>query len=144
MFTVHGTFDLREGVTASEFAGAFDTLCRHLREQSFLVEWRLAERSPHPSYDRHPPQTRHYMSMRFPDAEKMEGCYEYVARDHEPLRSLHIAIKTRILLGSQTFFMMRNIPLLPDSAETLPALRHRHDREVDGDRGRADDVDCRQ
>jgi hypothetical protein len=111
MFTVHGTFDLRSNTTASEFAVAFDALSRHLNARTFVVEWRLAERSPHSGYDRLPPGTRYYMSMRFPSVETMERCYEYVARNEEPVREFHMAIKSKILPGSQKFFLMRDIDL---------------------------------
>ena len=105
MVTMHGLFDLKEGVEIAAYRAAFDAFCAHLQEQGYVTRWSFMRRSPHPSYDRNPPESAFYVSIDFPDRAQAEACYRYVAADEEPLRTLHRTMNTKVVPTTTQFFL---------------------------------------
>ena len=105
MITMHGLFDLKPGVECGVFKTAFEAFCTHLREQGYVTRWSFMRRSPHSGYDRNAPETAFYVAVNFPDRARAEDCYRYVAVNQEPLRSLHVAMNSKIVPATTRFFL---------------------------------------
>jgi len=110
MVTMHGLFDLKEGVEIGAYRAAFDAFCLHLQEQGYVTGWSFMRRSPHSGYDRNPPETEHYVSMDFPDRARAEACYRYVAANEEPLRTLHRTMNSKVVPTTTRFFLFEAVP----------------------------------
>jgi hypothetical protein len=109
MVTMHGLFDLKPGITADAYGAAFEALCRHLKEQGYVADWRFMRRAPHRGYDRNPPEVGFYVSIDFPGRDKAEECYRYVAADAEPLRTLHRTMNSKVVPTTTQFFLFEEI-----------------------------------
>src|SRR3954463_8818386 len=105
MVTMHGLFDLLEGVEVSAYRAAFAAFCLHLQQQGYVTAWSFMGRTPHAGYDRNPPDTAFYVSIVFPDRARAEACYRYVAADEEPLRMLHKAMNSKVVPTTTRFFL---------------------------------------
>jgi hypothetical protein len=105
MVTMHGLFDLKPGIEVGGYQEDFEAFCLHLQEQGYVTRWSFMRRSPHPGYDRNPPETMFYVSVDFPDRERAEACYRYVAADQEPLRTLHRTMNTKVVPTTTRFFL---------------------------------------
>jgi len=105
MVTLHGLFDLKPGITPEVYRAAFEAFCRHLRDQGYVARWAFMRRSPHPGYDRAPPETTFHVSIDFPDRMTADECYRYVAADAEPLRSLHRSMNSKVVPTTTRFFL---------------------------------------
>jgi hypothetical protein len=106
MVTLHGLFDLKPGVAPDGYRAAFEAFCCHLRDQGYVAGWAFMRRSPHPGYDRDPPETAFAVSIDFPDRARAEACYRYVAADQEPLRTLHRAMNSKVVAATTRFFLL--------------------------------------
>jgi hypothetical protein len=109
MVTMHGLFDLRPGIETGAYREAFEAFCRHLQEQGYVTRWSFMRRSPHQGYDRNPPETAYYVSIDFPDRGTAEACYRYVAANTEPLRSLHVAMNSKVTAATTRFFLFEAV-----------------------------------
>ena len=105
MVTMHGLFDLKPGIDLQDYRNALEAFCRHLQAQGYVAGWSLMRRSPHPGYDRNPPETAYYVSIDFPDRAQAENCYRYVAANEEPLRSLHRTMNAKVVPTTTRFFL---------------------------------------
>ena len=109
MVTMHGLFDLKEGITGGAYRDALDAFCRHLRDRGYVLSWAFMRRSPHPGYDRNPPETAFHVSIDFPDCATAEACYRYVAADEEPLRTLHRTMNSKVVAATTRFFLFEAV-----------------------------------
>lgn len=109
MVTMHGLFDLKPGVEVGAYRAAFDAFCAHLHEQGYVTGWSFMRRSPHPGYDRNPPETAFHVGMDFPDRARAEACYRYVAANEEPLRTLHRTMNAKVVATTTRFFLLEGI-----------------------------------
>jgi hypothetical protein len=105
MVTMHGLFDLKPGNEAGGYRDAFEAFCHHLQAQGYVTAWSFMRRSPHPGYDRNPPETTYCVSIDFPDRARAEACYRYVAADQEPLRTLHRTMNSKVERTTTRFFL---------------------------------------
>ncbi|GAB2175499.1 DUF6614 family protein [Dongia sp. agr-C8] len=110
MVTMHGVFDLKPGIEAGEYRAAFEAFCQHLRGQGYVTGWSFMRRSPHAGYDRRPPGAAYHVGIDFPDRSRAEACYRYVAANDEPLRSLHVAMNTKVVAATTQFFLLEAVP----------------------------------
>jgi len=102
---LHALFDLKPGVTEREFRKALEDLCGHLQEQCYVIDWRWMRQiiPPGPAFPR-PTQTQ-FVAFEFLDEESEQRCYEYVALNEEPIRTLHRAMNSKVERGSAMFFV---------------------------------------
>jgi len=105
---MHGLFDLKPGIEEAAYGAAFAAFCRHLQDQGYVRRWQFMRRSPHPGYDRNPPETGFYVAVDFPDRAAAEACYRYVAANEEPLRSLHVAMNSKVVAATTRFFLFED------------------------------------
>lgn len=108
MIKLNGTFDLRDS-TERTYAEAFDRFCVHLASLGFVVNWSIARRLAHDGYDRNPPQTRYAVQMEFPDMERAEACFDYVAKNEEPIQSLHRTMNSLVDPETTAFFLTETL-----------------------------------
>jgi len=100
---LHGLFDLRDGVSESEFRGAFEPFFNHLEDRGFAKRFRLMRHKPLPEFGERLPEFSYYIAIEFPNAEYAEACYEYVATKSEPVLSLHRSMNSKVRHGAQFF-----------------------------------------
>ena len=50
-----------------------------------------------------------YAAIEFPDLEREQACYDYVAADAEPVRTVHRAMNTLVKKGSSHFFVASDV-----------------------------------
>jgi hypothetical protein len=106
---LHGLFDLREGEAETEFKQAFHAFVDHLQDKGFVVRRRLMRREPHEGFESGRPAQRYYTAIEFPDLVVEQACYEYVAADEEPVRSLHRAMNSKVEPSSTSFFLCSDV-----------------------------------
>ena len=109
MPVLHGLFDLKEGVAEAEFKQAFGAFVGHLEAKGFVAQNRLMRREPHEGFERSRPQQTYYVAIEFPNLALEQACYEYVAADQEPIRTLHRAMNSKVEPGSASFFLCSDI-----------------------------------
>jgi hypothetical protein len=109
MITMHGLFDLKPGIEVAAYHAAFEAFCRHLQTRGFVAGWSFMRRSPHSGYDRNAPETDFYVSIDFPDRDRAEACYRDVAANEEPLRSLHVAMNSKVEATTTRFVLFETV-----------------------------------
>ena len=107
MVVMHSTFNLKPGVSADDFKMAFQAFCAHLREQNLLEQWRLMTHEPHDGYNADAPLGKHYLMTEFANTAAAQRCWDYVALDEEPIRTLHYEVRSRITDSS--FYLSRDL-----------------------------------
>ena len=109
MVTLHALFDLKPEVTEGDFRQALEGFCGHLRDQGFVTGWRWMRQiiPPGPSFPR--PSQKHFVAFEFPDEDVEQRCYEYVAANGEPIRSLHRAMNSKVERASAMFFVCAEV-----------------------------------
>lgn len=106
---LHGMFELADGVSQQEFAAAFAAFFEHLREQGFALRYRIMRRKPLEGFGMPLPGFMHYAAIEFADLDREQACYDYVAMDGEPVRSLHRAVNSKVKRASAYFFVSADI-----------------------------------
>jgi len=106
---LHALFDLKPDVAAGDFRNALDDFCRHLRDEGYVEDWRWMRQiiPPGPAFPR-PSQTQ-FVAFKFPDEETEQRCYEYVAANAEPIRTLHRAMNSKVERSSALFFVCADV-----------------------------------
>jgi hypothetical protein len=95
---LHGLFTLADGVSEAEFVPAFAAFYQHLHEQRFVRSYRLMRRQPLPGqYGAALPPFELHLEIEFGNLAADAARYEYVARNEEPVRSLHRAMNSKRL-----------------------------------------------
>jgi hypothetical protein len=104
--TLHGLFALAKGVSEAEFVPAFEAFYQHLHELGFVRSYRLRRRQPLPGkFGAALPPFELHLEIEFASLAADAACYEYVARDKEPVRSLHRAMNSKVRRGAAHFFL---------------------------------------
>jgi hypothetical protein len=100
---LHGVFSLKDGVNEAKFKHAFDAFASHLKDQGYATAWRLMKRKPMPEFSRSLPEFSWYAAIGFPSLEWDAACYDYVQKNEEPVKSLHLAMNSKVAKGSNFF-----------------------------------------
>jgi hypothetical protein len=106
---LHALFDLKPDVSEGDFKKLLEDFCGHLQTEGYVIGWRWMRQivPKGPAFPR-PPQT-HFVAFEFLDEVADERCYEYVAKDEEPIRSLHRAMNSKVERGSAMFFVCSEV-----------------------------------
>jgi hypothetical protein len=102
---LHSLFDLRDGVEESAFRLAFDAFVAHLVGQGYARCGRLMRRKPLEGFGKRLPDFTFYAAIEFDDLEREQACYDYVAENAEPVRSIHAAMNSQVRSGTAHFFV---------------------------------------
>ncbi len=102
-YSMFGAFNLREGIELSAFKQVYDTFCEHLNQQGYVHSWRLWKRAYHSGYDAQFPDVGVMVEMCFHDHAASLASWGYVKADEEPMRSLHVAVNTKVI---DAFFVL--------------------------------------
>ena len=103
---LHGLFTLAEGILEAEFVPAFEAFYKHLHEQDFVRSYRLMRRQPLPGqFGAVLPPFELHLEIEFASIAADAACYEYVARNEEPVLSLHRAMNSKVKRGAAHFFL---------------------------------------
>jgi hypothetical protein len=102
---LHSLFELQDGGREEDFRVAFDDYVRHLVELGYALDGRLMRRKPLEGFGRRLPHFSYYAAIAFADLEREQACYDYVARNAEPVRSIHMAMNSQVKRGSAYFFV---------------------------------------
>ena len=105
MVVLNALFDLNQDVAEGAFKAALDDFCRHLQREGYVLSWRWMQQiqPSGPSFPR--PTQRQFVVFEFLDAASEARCYEYVAANREPIRTLHRAMNSKVKRGSAMFFV---------------------------------------
>ena len=106
---LHSLFELRDGGREEEFRTAFDDYVSHLIEMGYALEGRLMRRKPLEGFGRRLPDFSYYAAIEFADLEREQACYDYVARNAEPVRSIHTAMNSQVKRASAYFFVSYDV-----------------------------------
>jgi hypothetical protein len=109
MPVLHGLFDLKEGVVEAEFKHSLDVFVDHLQDKGFVVGCRLMRREPHEGFERGRPSQTYFVAVEFRDLAVEQACYDYVAADQEPIRTLHRAMNSKVEPRSTSFFLCSDV-----------------------------------
>jgi uncharacterized protein DUF6614 len=107
---LHGLFSVNDGVSEAEFTAAFAAFFEHLKEKGFARAFRLMRRHPLPGFGAALPEFAYYVAVEFHDLACDQACYDDVAAEEEPVRSLHRAMNSKVRLGSAHFFLSADVP----------------------------------
>ena len=109
MVILHTLFDLKAGVAEDDFRKALEDFCGHLQCEAYVLDWRwMRHYHPKGSQFRRPTQ-KYYVAFEFLGEAADERCYDYVAADEEPIRTLHRAMNSKVEPGSAMFFVCKDI-----------------------------------
>src|SRR5215471_15876203 len=100
---LHSLFELQAGGREEDFRVAFDDYVKHLIDIGYALEGRLMRRKPIEGFGRPLPDFSYYAAIEFADREREQACYDYVARNVEPVRSIHAAMNSQVKRGSAYF-----------------------------------------
>jgi hypothetical protein len=106
---LHSLFELEDGGREEDFRGAFHDYLRHLVEMGYALEGRLMRRKPLEGFGRKLPDFSYYAAIEFADLEREQACYDYVARNAEPVRSIHAAMNFQVKRASAHFFVSYDV-----------------------------------
>jgi hypothetical protein len=109
MVILHALFDLKPEVVEGDFKKALEDFCRHLQTEGYLIDWRwMRQIVPNgPAFPR--PTQKNFVVIEFLDEMAEERCYEYVAANDEPIRSLHRAMNSKVERKSAMFFVCSEV-----------------------------------
>jgi hypothetical protein len=102
---LHGLFSLRDGVSEHDFRAAFEAFVDHLTEVGFASGGRLMHRTPLAQFGKPLPEFQYYAAIMFLNPEREQACYDYVAENAEPVRSIHRAMNSLVRPQSSYFFV---------------------------------------
>ena len=106
---LHSLFELQDGGREEDFRVAFDDYVRHLVEMGYALEGRLMRRKPLEGFGQKLPDFSYYAAIKFADLEREQACYDYVARNAEPVRSIHAAMNSQVKRRSAYFFVSYDV-----------------------------------
>jgi hypothetical protein len=106
---MHALFDLKRDVAEGDFRKSLEDFCRHLQGEGYVIDWRwMRQIVPEgPAFPR-PTQT-HFVAFEFLDEAVEQDCYQYVAANAEPIRTLHRAMNSKVERGSAMFFVCSDV-----------------------------------
>ena len=105
MVTLNALFDLKSGVSEGDFKKALEEFCAHLQKECYVIDWRWMRQivPPGPSFPR--PTQKQFVIFEFVDEAAEQRCFDYVALNEEPIRTLHRAMNSKVERGSAMFFV---------------------------------------
>jgi|SRR5215470_9455866 len=105
MVVLHALFDLKPEVAELDFRRALGDFCRHLASAGYVTGWRWMQQidPAGPAFPR--PKQKQFVALEFIDERAEQRCYEYVAANAEPIRTLHRAMNSQVEPGSSIFFV---------------------------------------
>jgi hypothetical protein len=106
---LHALFSLRDDVSEDQFKVAFEAFVAHLIEAGFARGSRLMRRKPLQGFGAKLPGFTYYAAIEFPDLEREQACYDYVAAGGEPVRAVHRPMNSLVQEGSGHFFVSADI-----------------------------------
>ena len=109
MIVMHGYFEIGDAVSEGDFKQAFDSFSLHLREMDYVQNWTFMRRKPHDGYDNRSPNGPFSVSIDFADMATAQACYDYVAANNEPLRSLHRAVFSKVVKSTTSFVLLEEV-----------------------------------
>lgn len=66
-------------------------------------------RKPLEGFGQKLPDFSYYAAIEFADLEREQACYDYVARNAEPVRSIHTAMNSQVKRRSAYFFVSHDV-----------------------------------
>lgn len=103
--SMSGAFELHDGCDLASFKPAVDEFSQHLRDEGYLLSWRIWRRARHDGYDSNSPDLEVMIEMTFVDHAAAVESWEYVERWLKPMQGLHIASNAQI---RDPFFVLMN------------------------------------
>jgi len=100
-----GAFNLRDGCDLASFKQAFEAFSQHLKDEGYLLSWRMWQRARHDGYDSNFPELEVMIEMTFVDHAAAQESWDYVESRSEPMHGLHIASNAQI---KDAFFVLMN------------------------------------
>ena len=109
MIVMHGYFDMADAIPEGDFKKAFDSFSLHLHGLGYVQSWSFKRRQPHDGYDNRPPNGSFSVSVNFANMVTAQACYDYVAANNEPLRSLHRAVFSKVVKSTTSFVLLEEV-----------------------------------
>ena len=106
---LHSLFELNDGVAEAEFTAAFVAFFEHLRDRGFATACRVMRRKPLDGFGQPLPGFAYYAAIEFHDLDAEQACYDYVAENAPPVRSLHHGMNSKVKRGSAYFFVSSDL-----------------------------------
>ena len=106
---LHSLFTLRDGVSEDQFRIAFEAFVAHLTEAGYACGSRLMRRKLLEGFGQALPDFAYYAAIMFPDLDREEACYHYVAGNSGPVRTVHHAMNALVQRGTSHFFVTADI-----------------------------------
>ena len=78
-------------------------------EMGYALGDRLMRRKPLVGFGRRLPNFSYYAAIEFADLEREQACYDYVARDADPVRSIHVGMNSHGKRSSANFFVSYDV-----------------------------------
>lgn len=94
--SMFGGFNLRDGSDLASFKLAFDAFADHLKDEGYLLSWRVWQRSKHDGYDSNFPGVEVMIEMTFKDRAMAEASWDYVERRSKPMHGMHVSAYRQI------------------------------------------------
>jgi len=101
--SLNALFSLRKGIMEEEFAFAFRAFYQHLHDVGFARGYHCLKRLPLAGFAHRLPDFDYQIIIEFADAETEGACYDYVRKNQEPVRSLHLAMNSKVAEGAQFY-----------------------------------------
>jgi hypothetical protein len=100
---LNALFSLREGTVEEEFFSSLRAFHQHLRDVGYARGCRCLKRLPLSGFAERLPAFDYQAIIEFADAKTEAACYDYVQKNQEPVRSLHLAMNSRVAEGAQFY-----------------------------------------
>jgi hypothetical protein len=100
---LNALFSLREGTVEEDFFSALRAFCQHLHEVGYASGFHCLKRLPLPGFGACLPAFDYQAVIEFADADTEAACYDYVQANQEPVRSLHLAMNSKVAEGAQFY-----------------------------------------
>ena len=101
--TLNALFSLREGIAQGEFFPALIAFCQHLKDIGYAEDYRCSRRLPLQGFGEQLPDFDYHVMVEFADSETEMACYNYVRQNQEPVRSLHLAMNSKVLTNAHFY-----------------------------------------
>src|SRR5215510_12832100 len=91
---LNALFSLRQGTIEEDFFSALRIFYQHLHDIGYACGYRCLKRLPLAGFGHNLPDFDYQVIIEFADAETEAACYDYVRKNQEPVRSLHLAMNS--------------------------------------------------
>ena len=100
---LNALFSLQKGTIEEEFFSALRAFYQHLHDVGYARGCRCLKRLPLAGFGHRLPDFDFQVIIEFADADTEAACYDYVRRNQEPVRSLHLAMNSKVAEGAQFY-----------------------------------------